>query len=98
MFPECVTIAFAVAEFPLLLDDTDLIDHVLAGAVALWEQAVHLEVEPLYIKVALIDSDQRIVPFLFLYRKVLVFVIVLDVERADIRGLYVGEFIIIVSI
>ena len=34
---ECVAVAYAVAEFPLLEDDTDLIDQVVAGAVALGE-------------------------------------------------------------
>lgn len=40
---ECV----AVAEFPLLLEETDLIFHVFAGQVVLWEQDVHLAVLPL---------------------------------------------------
>ena len=34
---DCVAVAFAVAEFPLLLEETDLIFQVLAGQVVLWE-------------------------------------------------------------
>lgn len=34
---ECVAVAYAVAEFPFLEDDMDLIDQVVAGAVALGE-------------------------------------------------------------
>lgn len=44
---ECVAVAFAVAEFPLLLEETDLIFHVFAGQVVLWEHDVHLAVLPL---------------------------------------------------
>lgn len=43
---ECVAVAYAVAEFPFLEDDMDLIDKVVAGAVALGEQLMQREVVP----------------------------------------------------
>ena len=43
---ECVAVAYAVAEFPFLEDDMDLIDQVVAGAVALGEQLMQREVVP----------------------------------------------------
>lgn len=43
---ECVVVAYAVAEFPFLEDDMDLIDQVVAGAVALGEQLMQREVVP----------------------------------------------------
>lgn len=94
---DCVAVAFAVAEFPLLLEETDLIFHVLEGHVVLWEQDTHLAVLPLYVKVALIDTDQSIVPFLFLYLVILVFVIVFSVERSDTPDGIVGVSMIVVS-
>ncbi len=42
----CVAVAYAVAEFPLLEDDTDLIDQVVAGAEAFGEQLMQQEVVP----------------------------------------------------
>ena len=45
---ECVAVAYAVAEFPFLEDDMDLIDQVVAGAVALGEQLMQREVVPSY--------------------------------------------------
>ena len=38
--------AYAVAEFPFLEEDMDLIDQVVAGAVALGEQLMQREVVP----------------------------------------------------
>ena len=43
---ECVAVAYAVAEFPFLEEDMDLIDQVVAGAVALGEQLMQREVVP----------------------------------------------------
>lgn len=45
--PVCVTAAVAVAEFPLLLEVTDLIDQVEAYAFALGVQLVHWAIVPL---------------------------------------------------
>lgn len=94
---ECVAVAFAVAEFPLLLEETDLIFHVLAGQVVLWEYDVHLEVLPLYVKVALIDTDQSIAPLLFLYLVVLVLVTVFVVEKVEMPDEITGTSIMVVS-
>ena len=43
---EWVAVAYVVAEFPLLEDDIDLIDQVVAGAFALGEQLMQREVVP----------------------------------------------------
>ena len=47
---ECVAVAYAVAEFPFLEEDMDLIDQVVAGAVALGEQLMQREVVPLHMQ------------------------------------------------
>ncbi len=49
---------------------------------------MHLEVEPLYEKVALMDTYQSVTPSRFLYLAVLVLVIVLVVENSDI---FIGD-------
>lgn len=41
-------------------------DQLLPGAVVLWEQLVHLDVEPLYVKVPLIETDHITEPAAFL--------------------------------
>lgn len=48
------------------------------GALDFGLQLVHFEVEPSYVKVAVIDSDHKIVPELFFREVVLVLVIVLE--------------------
>ena len=58
--------AFAVAVCPLLEEVQLFIDHDLAGAVALCEQLVHFDVFPLYVKVALIETDHKTEPEEFL--------------------------------
>ncbi|RKI36114.1 hypothetical protein D7V86_03310 [bacterium D16-51] len=59
------------------LDDIDLIVQVFAYDFALWEQLMHLDVVPLYVKVAVMEADQRVVPSLAFVFTVLVFVMVL---------------------
>ena len=62
----CVAVAFAVALFPLFEEEELLIDHDLPGAVVLCEQRVHLDVLPLYVNVALIETDHMTEPDEFL--------------------------------
>lgn len=59
---ECVAVAYAVAEFPFLEDDMDLIDQVVAGAVALGEQLMQREVVPSQVNVAVIETLHNTVP------------------------------------
>ena len=92
-----VAVTFAVAEFPLLLEDTDLIFQVFAGQVVLWEHDVHFEVLPSYVKVALIETDQSTVPLAFLYFAVFVFVIVFAVDRIEIPDEYTGTSVMVSS-
>jgi hypothetical protein len=58
----CVTAALTVAVFPFLEEEALFMDHALPGAVVLWEQRVHFEVLPLYVKVALIETDHNTEP------------------------------------
>ena len=81
LLSEWTATAVAVAEEPLLLEVTVLIFHAEEGHVVLWEEEVHLDVRPLYVNVALIDTDQSVKPFLLLYFEVFVFVMDFDEER-----------------
>ena len=51
---------------PILEETQLLIDHDLPGAVALCEHLVHLDVLPLYVNVALIETDHITEPEEFL--------------------------------
>ena len=94
---KCVAVATAVAEFPLLLEETDLILHAEAGQVVLWEHDVHREVLPLYVNEALMDKDQSVTPFVFLQYVVLVFVTDLVVEKDEMPDESVGTSVMTVS-
>lgn len=97
----CMATTFAVALFPLFEEVQLLIDQSLDGAVVLCEQLVHFEVLPLYVKVALIDTDHKTVPTEFLYVAVLVLVIVLEddiVDSAEDNGISNESDVMIVSI
>lgn len=72
------TDALAVAVLPDLLEVTLVTDQYGDGALDFGLQLVHFEVEPSYVKVAVIDSDHKIVPELFFREVVLVLVIVLE--------------------